>query len=191
MTAALKTVAPQGKAGDWEGIIDILILEHGHLLSLLEALEKETQQLERGQVPDFMLLRDMIDYLMLFPGEYHHPREELIYEDLRRTEPSFAPVYERLEREHQLLHQLNNSLFQQITHICEGRPADRKKLFRQLLNYIEVYRKHIRFETKDVFPQARTKLSAAQLKHIEARTRYRNDPFLVQESSGSTAGCEG
>jgi len=43
MTTSLEMQAdaPRGKAGDWEGVIDILVQEHGYLLSLLDALEEK------------------------------------------------------------------------------------------------------------------------------------------------------
>ena len=170
--------APRGKAGDWEGVIDILIQEHGYILSLLDALEEKTAQLKSGKVPDFLLLRDVIDYLVRFPGEYHHPREDLIYANLRRSDPDFRPLYDRLQREHRALHARNNALFKALTRICEGRPADREALQHMLQDYIKVYRQHIRFETREIFPKARGTLTPAQLKRIESKTRYRDDPLF-------------
>lgn len=174
----MQVEAPHGKKGDWEGIIDTLVVEHGYLLTLLDALEEKIVELERGKVPDFLILRDMIDYLLRFPGEYHHPREELIYATLRRTSPSFRPLYDRLQREHTVLQARNNALFKALNRVCEGRPADREAIQRALSDYIEIYRKHIRFETKEIFSKARGTLTPSQLKRIEAKTRYRDDPLF-------------
>lgn len=170
--------APVAKAGDWEGVIDALYREHGYILSLLETLEEKAAQLERGKVPDYLLLRDMIDYLLHYPDQYHHPREDLLYAGLSRNDPAFRPKYDRLQREHRTLHEHNDVLFGELSRICEGRPADRQALLHALRQYISDYRQHIKFESKEIFPEARGNLTSAQLRKIEAKTRPREDPLF-------------
>lgn len=166
------------KGNQWTGIIDTLYNEHGYILSLLENLEEQAARLERGKIPDYPLLLESVDYLLNYPDEYHHPREDVLFKGLRRLDPGFKPRFERLQREHRALHEYNESLFRQLSDVVHGRKADKPALKRTLKNYIDAYRKHIRFESSEIFPHAKGALSKAELGQIEARTRYLDDPLF-------------
>ena len=126
----MATNAPQGQETGWQDVIDVLIEEHANLLSLLDALSEKSAQLRRGKIPDYPLLLDMVDYMLHYPDEYHHPREDLIYKLLLREDPSFSKLNDRLQREHQVLHRHSTDLFKMLVNICKGKPADRNALKR-------------------------------------------------------------
>lgn len=175
------TSAPSVRAGDWESVIDVLCKEHDFMLSILDLLDEQSGKLDRAKIPDFHLLRDIIDYLLRYPGKYHHPREDLVFGIVRRAVPSSKVTFSRLEREHRKLHKMNEVLFKTLTRICDGRPADRQQLVELLRDYIKSYREHILFENSEVFPKARVELSPSQLKRIEAKTRFKTDPLFMKE----------
>jgi acetyl esterase/lipase/hemerythrin-like domain-containing protein len=170
--------SPREFDDDYDGVMDILYQEHGYILSLLDMLEEAAARLEPRRVPDFLLLRDIVDYLLHYPDQYHHPREDLVFAGLRRNNPDFHSSYDRLQREHGALHDRNSSLFEQLSYVCEGRPADRKSLLRAIMDYVEAYRAHIEFESQEIFPLARIRLTKSQLRKIEEKTRFQNDPLF-------------
>ena len=171
-----KRKAPEGDA--LAGVIETLYSEHGHFLSLLNTLEEEAEKLEPGKIPDYHLLLDIIDYLTHYPGQYHHPREDMLFAKMLSVDKSFKRDLERLEREHKTLQSYNDQLFVELTRIAAGRPVDRPELRRHLQRYISGYRQHIEFESKSIFPRAKGELSSAELKQLQVKTRYIDDPLF-------------
>ena len=172
---------PVVQRGDGQSIIEVLNQEHGYISSLLNTLEEQTERLQPGKVPDYALLRDIIDYLLHYPDKYHHPREDLIFQSLKRGNKQFGSKYERLQCEHSMLHNLNEQLFFELTHVIDGQPVDRAALHRSINEYIEAYRSHLSYESQEIFPFAQDRLTKTMLKKIEAKTRYRDDPLFSDD----------
>jgi hemerythrin-like domain-containing protein len=137
--------------------------------------------LKPGKVPDYHLLLEIVDYLKHYPDQYHHPREDLLFTRMLENDSKFSAQLERLQREHQALHRITNELFNELTRIADGRPVDRPELLRSIQRYIDGYRQHMDYENRQVFPRARGKLSAAQLKKLSIKTRYIDDPLFGGE----------
>lgn len=168
---------PKRRKSRLKGIIDTLYSEHRYINSLLDHLEQEALKLKAGKIPDYQLLLDSIDYLSHFPDQYHHPREELLFSMLKH-EKELAEKVERLQREHVAVHFHNNRLFAGLTAIVDGAPADRPALLRDLRRYINGYREHMAYESREIFPRAKGSLSQAQLKKLSDKTRYIDDPLF-------------
>lgn len=160
------------------GVIETLNSEHGYFLSLLDTLEQEAEKLKPGRVPDYHLLLDIVDYLTHYPGQYHHPREDMLFAKMLSVDKSFKRDLQRLEREHKTLRTYNDKLFAEFTRIAAGRRVDRPELLRNLQRYIGGYRQHIEFESKNIFPRAKGELSSAELKQLQVKTRYIDDPLF-------------
>jgi hemerythrin-like domain-containing protein len=161
-----------------DGVIETLYSEHGHFLSLLDTLEQETEKLKPAKIPDYHLLLEIVDYLTHYPDQYHHPREDLLFAKMLSVDKGFKTDLERLEREHKTLRTYNDKLFGELKRIAAGRRVDRPELKRNLTRYINGYRQHIEFESKKIFPKAKGELSSADLKKLQAKTRYIDDPLF-------------
>jgi monoterpene epsilon-lactone hydrolase len=159
-------------------IIQTLYSEHHHFESLLDTLEEEAAKLAPGKIPDYQLLLDIIDYLTRYPDQYHHPREDLLFSRMLELDRKFQGKVDRLLREHETLHRYNDQLFGELTRITEGGSAARPELRGSIKRYIEHYRQHIEYESKDIFPQARGTLTDSDLKALSAKTHYLDDPLF-------------
>ena len=160
------------------GIIETLYSEHGYIASLLDNLDKQAAKLKPGKIPDYAMLLEIIDYLTHYPGQYHHPREDLLFKALLQRDQGFAATLERLQREHETLHSYNDALYRDVRAIVAGAPANRPELLKTLQSYVRGYRSHIQFESREVFPHARGKLSKAVLGKLNEKTRYIDDPLF-------------
>lgn len=166
------------KTGKLTEIVNVLCDEHRYIKSLLDALEQQSLKLKPGKVPDYQLLRDSVDYLTHYPDQYHHPREDLLFATLLKQDKGFSDRMNRLQREHETLRHYNDQLFTELTAIVEGAPADQATLRQKLERYIKGYRQHIAYETKEIFPRAKGTLRAPQLKKLQERTQYLDDPLF-------------
>ena len=173
---------PKRKASNqddvWVGIIDTLYSEHAYILSLLDTLEQQANRLKPGKIPDYHLLLEVIDYLTHYPDQFHHPREDLLFAGLLKREKKFQAKLDRLQREHETMHFFNDKLFNELTHIVNGRAVDRPALLQRINRYIDGYKKHLDYESREIFPLAKGTLTAADLKKIDAKTRYIDDPLF-------------
>jgi hemerythrin-like domain-containing protein len=122
------------------GIIDTLYSEHRYISSLLDSLEREANRLRPGKVPDYPLLLEIMDYLTHYPGQYHHPREDMLFTLLLARDKKFKKNLDRLLREHETLQVYNDKLFSQLTAIVRCEPADRPGLLATLQSYVRGYR---------------------------------------------------
>ncbi len=174
--------APRPKAsknGDAvPGIIDTLYSEHRYINALLDTLERQANRLVPGKIADYPLMLDIVDYLTHYPGRYHHPREDMLFDMLWKRDKSFHKHVDRLNREHETLKTFNDALFEQLTGIASGRRVDASELRASLQRYIDGYRKHMDFESGEIFPRSSGKLSAKDLKTLEEKTRYLDDPIF-------------
>jgi hemerythrin-like domain-containing protein len=161
-----------------QDILETLYSEHRYISSLLDSLEQQAEKLKPGKVPDYYLLLEIIDYLTHYPDQYHHPREDLLFSGMLKNDSKFRAKLDRLEREHETLHSFTHELFNELTRVKEGRPVHRPELLRRISGYISGYRKHIDYENRQVFPRARGGLTAADLKKLNAKTRYIDDPLF-------------
>lgn len=72
-------------------IVHTLHSEHQYFEFLLRTLEEEAEKLQPGKIPDYHLLRDIVDYFARYPDQYHHPREDMLFNNmLERDPPSSA-----------------------------------------------------------------------------------------------------
>src|SRR5690606_12934046 len=178
---ALSTSTRYSPAAGLQDVFEILYAEHGHLLGLLAELEAQGERLGPRKIPDFHLLGDILHYLHEFPDRYHHPRQALLYRLLAARDTEVAPAAARLAREHRTLDTLNTALVAELETILGGAPAKRPALAREIAAYVAGYRAHIAYESDEVFPRARGRLSAAELRRLARRTRYTDDPLFGGE----------
>lgn len=161
--------------------LDTLYSEHRYLSTLLDILETESARLKPRKVPDYHLLLDIIDYLTHYPDVYHHPREDLLFTTMVDRDDEFEPLLERLEREHRTLKQYNHELFNELTAVVAGRAADRPLMLRSIERYIDAYRQHMDYESREIFPRAKGVLSAADQRKLARKTQAIDDPLFGGE----------
>ena len=60
-------------------IIERLCQEHRNIETLLTVLERELEIFDRGDRPDYEVIRAIISYFEVYPEVYHHPQEDLVF----------------------------------------------------------------------------------------------------------------
>src|SRR6516164_1556563 len=95
-------------------IIERLSREHRNIEKLLIILERELEDFDRGDRPDYEVFRAVISYFEVYPEVYHHPQEDLVFAKLRTRDRVAAEKVGDLAREHQRgaerLHRVSHAL---------------------------------------------------------------------------------
>jgi hemerythrin-like domain-containing protein len=82
-------------------IIELLSREHRNIETLLTVLERELEIFDRGDRPDYEIIRAIISYFEVYPEVYHHPQEDLVFAKLKIRDPAAAAKVGDLAREGQ------------------------------------------------------------------------------------------
>src|SRR5579872_7073516 len=81
-------------------IIERLSQEHRNIEKLLAILERELEVFDRGDRPDYEVIRAIISYFEVHTEIYHHPQEELVFAKLKKRDPAAAAKLGDLSQEH-------------------------------------------------------------------------------------------
>ena len=80
-------------------IIERLSQEHRNIEKLLAILERELEVFDRGDRPDYEVIRAVISYFEVYPEVYHHPQEDLVFAKLRTRDPVAAAKVDTIVRD--------------------------------------------------------------------------------------------
>lgn len=170
--------AASGRSGAPE-IMVTLNNEHRYISSLLEALAEQADNLLPGCTPDYAMLFDIANYMASYPDEYHHPREDLVFNRLLERDPEAREQIQQLLDGHVEISRRSRELLEELTRITRlGAKADNQKLKYLCDRYIGYYWDHINMEEGKVFPRATAKLRQDDWFAINAQARYVDDPLF-------------
>ena len=167
------------RSPDAPGIMVALNAEHRHIATLLDALSRQSDALLPGRTPDLVMVRDIVRYLNDFPDQYHHPREDLLFELLGQRDPASRDAIARLEEGHREIYRRSRELLD-LLGSDEAPPGEEARRHLKYLcdRYVGFYRDHINLEEGVVFPCATRKLRRSDWSSVNDRSRQVDDPLF-------------
>jgi hemerythrin-like domain-containing protein len=157
-------------------IIERLFQEHRNIETLLAILEREQDVFDRGDDPDYEVIRAVISYFEVYPEVYHHPQEERVLAKLRTRDPVAAEKIGDLAGEH---HKGTERL-RRVSHAVEN--ADREILRQNVgaivRDFIAHERRHLMIEERDFFPAALKALRLQDWEEIASAVTDHRDPLF-------------
>jgi hemerythrin-like domain-containing protein len=162
-------------------IIERLSREHRNIEMLLAVLERELEVFDRGDRPDYEVIRAIISYFELYPETYHHPQEDLVFARLKLRDPAAAARVGDLALEHQKAAERLRRVAQAVDSVL----ADRDILLREnvdnvVRDFIESQRRHIMMEDRDFFPAAVKSLEPQDWTEIATASISPDDPLFSE-----------
>jgi hemerythrin-like domain-containing protein len=159
-------------------IIERLSQEHRNIERLLAILERELEVFDRGDRPDYEVIRAVISYFEVYPEVYHHPQEDLVFAKLRMRDPVAAAKVGDLAREHRK----GAERLHRVAHAVENVLAD-GEILRQTVDtivrdFITHERRHMMMEDRDFFPAALKALKPQDWKEIASAVTGHKDPLF-------------
>jgi hemerythrin-like domain-containing protein len=141
-------------AKDKSVIIDLLRREHRNIEKLLLVLEKEVNVFDRGEQPDYEVIRAVIAYFEVYPEVYHHPQEDVVFRKLQARDPAAAAVIGDLAAEHRRGAERLRQVSQAIEAVLADRIIARQTVDSIIRDFIGRERQHMAMEERDFFPAA-------------------------------------
>jgi hemerythrin-like domain-containing protein len=159
-------------------IMERLSREHRNIEKLLAILERELEIFDRGDRPDYEVIRAIISYFEVYPEIYHHPQEDLVFAKLRMRDPAAAAKVGDLAREHQKGAERLRRVAQAIDSVLADREVLRQNVDTIVRDFIENERRHVMTEDRDFFPAALKALKPQDWAEIASAVTDRKDPLF-------------
>lgn len=160
-------------------VLDELRREHVGISGVLRVLERQLRAIENAEHPDFDLLDAVVDYFSGFPERCHHPKEDMVYDQLRRRDPVVASVIGDLDAEHR-------KLAAQLRDFAAGLAAmkgevelPRDALVTLAREFIALQRQHIAVEEAHFFPAAERALRPQDWQALAGAMQRSPDPLFA------------
>jgi hemerythrin-like domain-containing protein len=158
-------------------IIEVLRQEHCNIESLLRVLERELSVFDRGDRPDYEVVRAVIEYFKDYPDCCHHPKEDMIVEKLKARDPVAAATIGDLEAEHREGARRLRRVAQAVERVLSDRELLRQTVDDIIRDFIHHERQHMAMEERIVFPAALNALRPEDWAGIALKLTDRHDPF--------------
>jgi hemerythrin-like domain-containing protein len=158
--------------------LEQLHTDHINSSKLLSILEQQLDLLATGREADFGLMIDIMIYMTQYPDLYHHPKEDLIFEQWQKRDAAVAALVEEIGVEHKSI--IRNSIH--VLELLRGVMVDTVERRDEILaagrSYISRQRRHMDNEEGEVFPQMMKTLRSEDWKWIDERMAAQEDPLF-------------
>ena len=155
--------------------------DHRRLDQLLGLLEGLLDEFRDGQEPDYDLMCELMEYLIDYADQVHHPSEDLIFQRMVAQRAPGHALLQQLMQQHQVLVQLNRRFKESLEGIVHEEVLRRDDVERRGRELILQLRDHMRLEDEQAFPMAEACLSAADWDELLAAAPDVQDPVFGQD----------
>lgn len=159
-------------------IVRQLWRDHRNMRRLLNVLEWQTRLLQTDQLADLALMEDALDYMIRYADDYHHVREDALFDALAGRDDACRAAAERLRRDHARLARQSGSLYDTIQRVARDDVTPRDRLTDATRDYLAAQRAHMQDEESALFVRAAQLLTEADCAAIDAALGERDDPLF-------------
>ena len=133
--------------------IQTLLAEHNHMRKALVCFEEQLDTFERAEQPDYAVLADSLAYCRDYLDQWHHPREDAMFEILQQRNASRASSVRQLSDEHRQLAAATLRVVGVFRDVAERSALHlREDLVRSGRELSADYRDHMDWEESAFFP---------------------------------------
>ena len=159
-------------------LIDNLHQDHNNYVVLLDLLSAEAEKLDRGEEPDFVLMYDIVNYMVSYPDAYHHPHEELIFDILSALDPDCSGDVRKLTKQHKQQADTGLALKDAVNAVINGAIVPMDNILNNTRAYVDLFRNHMSLEEGSIFPKAKATLEDSEWRLIDDKISQVEDPLF-------------
>jgi hemerythrin-like domain-containing protein len=152
--------------------------EHVYFSRLLDLLQAEVERLHAREPLSFRLMLDIVEYLRVYCGRYHHAREDALFALMAGRHAFLQAQVERLKGEHRALARSGDELLRELNEVAEGRVSGVEDLQSAAASYLSSYRRHIAAEEDELVNFAARTLSAQEWQAVADAAPVGFDPVF-------------
>jgi hemerythrin-like domain-containing protein len=136
---------------DTRQLLSELREDHRNMAMVLNVLEGAVETAATGEDPDFELIDEIMRYMTIYPDAVHHPKEDVVYAELKEQRPDLAEGLDDVPEDHAQIATLGSKLRDDVEAIIAGAAVRREQFIRDALIYVGRLRNHMRWEEEDLF----------------------------------------
>ncbi|MDX1569196.1 MAG: hemerythrin domain-containing protein [Xanthomonadales bacterium] len=143
--------------------------DHGDIIRLLRVLWFKLRALHDDRDADYETMLRVLDFLIELADQFHHPREDILFDLLRQRFDNLRDVLDELQKQHAIIPRQGQELRELLKAAADGQPVELERLSRLGHDYLLAQRWHIHEEEFAVFALADRTLDEADWATIEQR----------------------
>ena len=94
--------------------------DHRNMARVLTVLDDLVEQMDAGKDPDFELFDEIMRYMTVYSDAVHHPKEDIVYEQLRVARPDLAEHLDHVPDDHSDIAHLSSLLRDEVEAVNAG-----------------------------------------------------------------------
>ena len=159
--------------------------EHQTISAVLHGMEYLVREIRAGKKIEPQVFHAMLYYLDTFGERVHHPKEDrYLFGIIRQRSTEAIGLIAILEGEHAAGAAAIRRLTQAMIRFEEGGDREFAAFEREVHNYAESYRNHMRREEEQLFPLARSLLTPFDWVMVDTAFKENADPLaFARETS--------
>lgn len=155
--------------------------DHRNMAIVLDLLADIVEQTAAGKNADFELFDEIMRYMTVYPDAVHHPKEDIMYEQLRTKRPDLAEGLENVPIDHHEIAELGSALRDDVEAINAGAAVRREKLVEDTTRYVDRLRAHMGWEERDLFKRIDSMLDSEPQEFDVSEFEHIKDPVFELE----------
>jgi len=125
--------------------------DHRNMAVVLDLIDGLVREMEAGKDPDFELFDEIMRYMTVYPDAVHHPKEDIVYEQLRNKRADLTEHLDHVPDDHNDIAHLGSLLRDEVEAINAGAAVRRDKMIEDTAAYVLRLRNHMQWEEEDLF----------------------------------------
>jgi hemerythrin-like domain-containing protein len=159
--------------------------EHAQFAQLLDVLDEQVAQFQRGEAPVFGLMLDIVSYLREYADQVHHPREDAAFARLVVHDPKLRLPINRLLQEHRAIAAAGDEFVAHLNEVIVGNVLMRTTVEAAAAQYLTYYRHHLATEGREILPRAANLLGPADWHFVADAVAAVPDPLFGSDPEPS------
>ena len=151
--------------------------EHTNMSRILDLIEQEMTVFDAGDVADFHLLQEIMDYCLDYPEACHHPKEDAIYTVMVSRQPRLESGIADLTVAHDKQGGQTSHVHDTVERIMRDETMFRDLILSIFGGFLESYRMHIRLEEDNFFTEALRLLDDGDWEEVARNFVQRANPL--------------
>lgn len=133
-------------------LMKALRAEHRHMSTVMQLFSDQLKAIEAGELVDTHVVYEIMDYMVMWPDRFHHPREDLIYARVAEIDEKSVDDVDTLQRDHDRTATRGGEVLKDIRRWREG-DVSGTAVVKSGRAYIDHIYEHMNIEEKLVFPR--------------------------------------